>query len=218
MERIINFNDCISRYKIISKSGGGSNIKCSIIDNTNVILKKFSSTKKYRYSREKEIYLKLLDACYIPKLIYFDDTHRILAIEDVGDSIRKTVLNNQINRIPKNLLHQLEVIIRDMYDKYSLIHGDLHLANVCVKNNKLYLIDLETSIEMNIESCYNYDYTNKLYESKNHIESWQSDSHIRKQVLQLTDSSYLRTFINSELINTRPWESRLVDHFKRIKL
>jgi len=217
MERNINFNNCVPRYKTISKSGGGSNIKCSIIDNNNVILKKFSSTLKYRYIREKELYLKLQDAYYIPNLIYYDDNHRILAIEDVGDSIRKVIFNNQTHLIPKNLLHQLEVIIRDMYDKYSLIHGDLHLANVCVKNNKLYLIDLENSIEINIESSYNYNYTNKLYESKNRIETWQSDSHIRKQVLQLTDSSYLHTFINSEL-NRRPWENRLINHFKKIRL
>ena len=192
MEKTINFDDFAVRNKIISSSGGSGSIKCSRIDNIDIILKKYPDNKKHKYYKEKEIYLKLKNEYYVPKLMYYDDNTYILIIEDCGDSMDSIISNNHRHLVPRDLVMQIELIIKGMYYKYSLLHGDLHFGNICVKHNKIFLIDFESVKKLDIKT---YDYKN---------------SSLKEQILHLIDTRYIHEFVINEInkINKRPWQYR----------
>lgn len=201
MEKTINFDEFTLRNKMISSSGGSGSIKCSRIDNIDIILKKYSHKKKENYYKEKEIYLKLKNEYYVPKLMYYDDNTYTLIIEDCGNSLNSIILNNHRGLIPRDLVTQLELIIKGMYSKYSLLHGDLHFGNICIKDNKLFLIDFERVTKLNIKT---YDYKN---------------SSLKEQILHLIDTRYIHKFVINEInkINKGSWQYRK-NYFNKILL
>lgn len=165
---------------------GGAVVKASWIDDQEVIIKKWPKSRKNSYFNEKKTYLKLKGENYIPNFLYYDDKNLTFIIEDVGDSLRKLVRNNEYHNIPKNLHLQLEFIMRNMYNKYKLIHGDITFRNICVKNGKIYLIDFDATEEINI-STFNYNN--------------QNNYRLGLQVSLLTNYNYFCRYINKELTN-----------------
>ena len=188
MEININYYIYKSRYKETSISGTDAMVKASWIDDQEVIIKKWPKSHKHIYLNEKNIYLKLKNENYIPNILYFDDKTLCIIIEDVGDSLRKIVRSNQRHLLPKNLIFQLDFIMKDMYNKYKLIHGDITFRNLCVKNNQIYLIDFDKTKKIDILS---FDYNN-------------SNKRLYKNVRLLTNFNYFCYYILSELNNKCP--------------
>ena len=185
MERNIDFNSYKSRYKEMSQSGTDAIIKASFINDQEVIVKKWPKSHKHRYLNEKKTYLKLKNEKYIPNILYFDDKNLCIIIEDVGDSLRKLVREDSKHLIPRNLMFQLDFIMKDMYNKYKLIHGDITFRNICVKNDQIYLIDFDATREIDI-TTFNYNIPDK----------WFS-----RQVSLLTNYNFLTFYISKELYN-----------------
>ena len=140
MERSIDVDKYITINKEVSYSAT-SKIKCSILENKRIILKKYNNKKDKRYYKEKKNYLLLNDCYFIPKLIYYDDNNKILLFEDAGDSLKKIVIHNEYHVLPaySNIIIQLHLMILQLYSKYKLVHNDITFRNICIKNGKLYL-------------------------------------------------------------------------------
>ena len=81
---------------------------------------------------------------FLPKLIYYDDIHKILCISDVGDVLPVYEKKNKKIFVRKNITENINSIIEIMYNKYGLVHGDIRDKNICVdSNNKVRLIDFD---------------------------------------------------------------------------
>ena len=189
MEININYNSYKLRDKEISCSGTLAQVKPSWCNNKEVIIKKWPYSRKHIYFNEKKIYLKLQGEDYIPNILYYDDKHLTIIVEDAGDSLRKLVRNNEYHKIPKNLHFKLDFIIKKLYNKYKLIHGDITFRNICVKNNKLYLIDFDATRTINVDS---FDYTS------------MANGGLYKEVSLLTNYKFFCYYINLELNNKQP--------------
>ena len=188
MERSIDFDKYITINKEVSYSAT-SKIKCSILENKRIILKKYNNKKDKRYYKEKKNYLLLNDCYFIPKLIYYDDNNKILLFEDVGDSLKKIVIHNEYHVLPtySNIIIQLYLMILQLYSKYKLVHNDITFRNICIKNGKLYLIDLESI------GVYKYN-------KKKHPEVFTYNP----ENLILNDYNKLSTYVMKELRNKCP--------------
>tara|TARA_Y100000589_G_C27177437_1_gene639376 strand:+ start:1843 stop:2376 length:534 start_codon:yes stop_codon:yes gene_type:complete len=156
MEKNLTKYDSIVSKKI-SENTRSKEVKCVKINGERIILKIImDSTKRRkgkkrinrieRYFSEKEIYLKLKDEDFLPKLKYFDDNNLILGLSDVGDSfeiyknINKKIYNESVNKFNK----EIKKIIDVLFDKYGLYHNDLEDKNICIdKNNKIRIIDFD---------------------------------------------------------------------------
>ena len=70
--------------------GCRSSVRAVRIKGEMIIMKIFPNNKLgiRRYFNEKDLYLKLKDEDFLPKLKYFDDKNHIIFMEDVGDTIK----------------------------------------------------------------------------------------------------------------------------------
>ena len=187
METNINYDTYKSRLKNLSIGATNAMVKASWVNDKEVIIKKWPKDQKSIYLREKNIYLKLIHENYIPTIIYYDDNSLCIIIEDVGDSLKNIVIANKTNMLPRDTFLQLELIIKQMYNKYKLIHGDITFRNLCIKNNKLYLIDFDQTREIDITS---FDYNN-------------SSKWLCNQVSLITNYKFFTSYIIGELRNKR---------------
>ena len=187
MESTIDFNSYKIRHKLLSKSGTSAQLKATWYNNEKVILKKWSNKLKHVYLNEKNIYLRLKNEKYVPNIIKYDDKTLCIIIEDVGDSLRQIVRSNQKHLLPKNLIFRLEYIMKQLYLKYGLIHGDITFRNICFKNNQLYLIDFDKAKEIDI---FSFDYN-----------SISKKSGLFKNISLLTNYNYYYYYMISELNN-----------------
>lgn len=73
-------------HKEISGSFCAKDVKTVVINEEIIILK--TARSKSKYLHEKNIYIKLKDEDFLPKLIYYDDEHFVLGLSDVGDTIK----------------------------------------------------------------------------------------------------------------------------------
>lgn len=192
MELNINYDNFKTRNKEISNSGGGGEIKCSVIDNIEVILKRFPMNLKWKYIKEKCMYLKL-KTYYTPTLMYYDDNNLILIIEDVGDSLKKLIRNDEYQLIPTNIIDMIENIVHNLYHEYGVIHGDITTRNICIKDKNVYLIDYEWTTQINILPNNKYEFINA---KKEEMHPWFDD-----QARLLTHPDFLRKYFSAELYN-----------------
>ena len=188
MESNIIYDNYKIRVKEISCSGTDANVKASWYNDEKVIIKKWPIGQKQVYLTEKNIYLKLKNEKYIPNIICYDDKTLCIIIEDVGDSLRKIIRSNQKHLLPKNLIFRLDYIMKQLYLKYGLVHGDITFRNICLKNDQLYLIDFDKTREIDIHS---FDYKNP-------------DKRLCKNISFLTNYNYYFHYMISELNNKHP--------------
>lgn len=131
-------------YKKMSGSFYAKEVKAVRIKNEIIILKTASSKNKFLH--EKNIYIKLKDEDFLPKLKYFDDKHFILGLTDVGDTLEiyKFKKKEEYNKLVVNINRQIKNIIDRLLDKYHLFHNDLRERNICIdNNNKIRFIDFD---------------------------------------------------------------------------
>ena len=188
MESNINYDNYKIRVKEISYSGTSAKVKPSWLDDEEVIIKCWPYEQKYLYLKEKNIYLKLKNEKYVPNIIQYDDKTLCIIIEDAGDSLRKMIRSNQKHLLPKNLIFRLDYIMKQLYLKYGLIHGDITFRNMCFKNDQLYLIDFDKTQNLDVLS---FDYNNP-------------NERLCKNVHLLTNYNYYFHYMISELNNKSP--------------
>ena len=131
-------------YKKLSGSFYAKEVRAVRIKNEIIILKTARSKSKYLY--EKNIYIKLKEEDFLPKLKYFDDKHLILGLTDVGDTLKiyKSKKTEEYNKLVENINEQIKNIIDKLLDKYGLYHNDLRERNICIDNhNKIRFIDFD---------------------------------------------------------------------------
>jgi tRNA A-37 threonylcarbamoyl transferase component Bud32 len=86
-----------------------------------------------------------------PKILASNDALFLLKVEDVGKVLSK-VSKFDFNNL--DYKHQLNYI-RESLKKENIVHGDIHLNNFCVKNDKLYILDFEYANEDDTGTCRN---------------------------------------------------------------
>ena len=141
------------------KSKLGKNIKelshgssRQIFTNGNKVIKLFceedmylKEVKLYKFLSKTNInipeYYGLIEdiGVYMIIIEYVGDT-----IDDLYSPLDETICEQTYKKyLPKNLSTQIDKIMSDL-DKLNLVMGDFHGGNFTIKNNIVYLIDLES--------------------------------------------------------------------------
>jgi len=132
-----------TRRKNRTKKGGTAN-NSSVIRKGNKIIKTYKKSGNENFKRELIIYLlaKQEKLDFIPKLRSFNIKKRQIVSEYIGptlDQIYKGRVAEKRKLIPR---------IKKLYQKLlksGYHHNDIRFYNVCMRNDKLYLIDFEFS-------------------------------------------------------------------------
>lgn len=104
------------------------------------INKKYDS--KDTYDIEKKCYMRLKGEPHFANVIKFDDDTLTLTMSHVGKPVTK------FTDVP-NFKSQISNI-NTILEKHSIQHGDIHLDNILIKENVLYLIDFEYAFDKNV--------------------------------------------------------------------
>ena len=132
-----------TRRKNRTKKGGTAN-NSSVIRKGNKIIKTYKKSGNENFKRELIIYLlaKQEKLDFIPKLRSFNIKKRQIVSEYIGptlDQIYKGRVAEKRKLIPR---------IKKLYQKLlksGYHHNDIRFYNVCMRNDKMYLIDFEFS-------------------------------------------------------------------------
>ena len=111
--------------------------------------------KKYVYKigeyyiyiyKDKEYYEKYLEINntfneynFMPKIIF--NTYLLIVVEDCGITLKEY---SKKNKYIKNFKNQINNI-RNIFEKHSYNHNDIHQRNITVKNHKIYILDHDSS-------------------------------------------------------------------------
>lgn len=113
---------------------------------------------------KKEVHYleKLKKYNYFPKLLKYNIYHQILIMDYCGDTLLN-LENNKIINIPKDYNEQIKVISK-IFLKENIYHNDINMANICIKDNIIKIIDFGCIQRLNI-----------LNENKNFIKNFKSN-------------------------------------------
>ena len=120
--------------------------KCDIFIKENYVVKNYKVNKSYLNEKNFYLNIKKYNLCFIPKLYAFNDTHKILIIQNVGQRINK-------NKVDWS-------VIRKYYDILSSLgyyHNDMRVPNILLNDNKFYIIDFEYTSNKFKEFKNNYN-------------------------------------------------------------
>jgi predicted Ser/Thr protein kinase len=116
---------------------------CKIIKNEHIVKKVFKDTRSGRGNFFQELffylYVKDKNLDYIPKLIGYDRRNLTLELENVGTSLD----NFNYRKSKRHYDPFIRELHKKLLDDTELYHNDIRYKNVCVKNDKYYLIDFE---------------------------------------------------------------------------
>jgi hypothetical protein len=114
----------------LTNGGGDSDLN---EDDDGYITKKYNSHDAYRV--EKQCYLRLKGEPHFANLVRFDDEAMTLTLSQVGKPVTAfTFVPNFKTQITQ---------INAALDKHNIQHNDIHLNNILIKEDVLYLIDFE---------------------------------------------------------------------------
>lgn len=143
----------IPRSKHITHSETAKKIEPCIINGENLFLK--FAQHGWAYNNEKKAYIILQNEDFLPKLRYFDDKNKILAITDVGKCIKEIKDFNLKDIHNGNYEKELVNMIDIMHNKYGLYHNDLRPHNICIsEDNNIKLIDFDRCCKREVEDKY----------------------------------------------------------------
>ena len=125
------------KTKKIDNGGGPSSLNES---EKGYINKKYDNKDKYEI--EKRCYMRLKGEPHFANLIKFDDNTLTLTMSHVGKPVTKFTyvpnFKSQINNI------------NTILDKHNIQHGDIHLNNILIHENVLYVIDFEWAVDKSV--------------------------------------------------------------------
>ena len=113
---------------------------------------------------KKEVHYleKLKKYNYFPKLLKYNIYHQILIMDYCGDTLLN-LENNKIIYIPKDYNEQIKVISK-IFLKENIYHNDINMANICIKDNIIKVIDFGCIQRLNM-----------LNENKNFTKNFKSN-------------------------------------------
>ena len=127
----------VAKATNLNNGGGPSRLSES---ETGYINKKYDS--KDKYDIEKICYMRLKGEPHFANVIKFDDDTLTLTMSHVGKPVTK------FTDVPnfKSQITNINTILK----KHNIRHGDIHLDNILIKENVLYLIDFEWAVDTNV--------------------------------------------------------------------
>jgi len=117
------------------------------------------------FYKELNIYKRLKDYDFIPKLLYYDENEFIIIINFCGEHLKLKDVN-------KKVLYKFEEILKILKNK-KIKHNDLakvssidsngmkcakYFTNILINNEKIFIIDFEWSTENDEESIKHRNY------------------------------------------------------------
>ena len=164
-------------FKIIDNDKGfTSNIEIYEYNNMKIVKKIYKSCDKNSnwyvddsfieesFNNELVSLYILKDEEFFPKLIAYDRKQLYIIMTYCGDKI--AAVSKDI--IPINWKYQLYNILY-ILKKYNLYHNDITERNICILNDRLYLIDFG-NCKKHIDLYYRNFYPDLLYKSSNIFE------------------------------------------------
>jgi len=123
---------------------------------------------KESFFNELNSLITLKNEVNFPKLLYYDTEELKLIMTYNGTKISDKNKNIDLNKIPKDWKLQFYHILRTL-KKYDLYHNDITCRNLCIKDNKFYLIDFG-NCKKYIDLYYRNYYTDLILTSNNIVD------------------------------------------------
>lgn len=117
---------------------------------------------------ETNILNKLKNEKHFPKLINIDENNYSYSMTYCGETLLKLIKNKNL-KIPIDYKIQIENIAKAL-DKINLYHNDIALANICILDGIIYLIDFGCWQPLDKKIEENYDNRNNLIDLQNIFE------------------------------------------------
>jgi predicted Ser/Thr protein kinase len=138
-----------SKYKFVKEFDAGIHAKSVKLfkhsETKNLIVKKKYNKKHINTFNNEVKYLRLLDECsFVSKLLYVDESNLCLFTKYCGKTITSMKkYKNKITKLKKELKH-----------KWGIYHNDIRAGNVCIKDDKLFLIDFGWASHKKLKAGY----------------------------------------------------------------
>jgi tRNA A-37 threonylcarbamoyl transferase component Bud32 len=156
-------------YKVIKElKTGYMSIKIELVEYTcketnsikKCVLKHFRTKKKFLH--EIEGYKILESEECVPNVIHKDYENNILGVEYCGETIFDLfTLKERYELKPR-----IRKLVADIESKYGIYHNDMAWRNMCMKDDKIYIIDWEKWGYINKER----DQHNILFDTKTELK------------------------------------------------
>ena len=123
---------------------GGTADNSSVIRKGNTIIKTYKKSGNENFKRELIIYLlaKQEKLDFIPKLRSFNIKKRQIVTEYIGPTLNQIYKGRVAEK--KKLIPRIKKLYGKLL-KSGYHHNDIRYYNVCMRNDKMYLIDFEFS-------------------------------------------------------------------------
>ena len=123
---------------------------------------------KESFYNELSTLILLKEEEIFPKILFYDEEEMKIIMTYKGEKISDKNNNIDLSKIPKDWKLQLYHILQ-ILKKYNLYHNDITCRNLCMKDNKFYLIDFG-NCKNYIDLYYRNYYTDLILNSENIIE------------------------------------------------
>lgn len=122
-----------NKLKVLKRFGDGIHAKSVVLLENNIIRKEYDKDNIKRYKKEVKALQKMVHCRFVPKLLKVDDKKNIIYMEYCGKTLDEKHFIKYKYQINKNL--------RKIRKRYGLYHNDAKPHNICVKDDKIYIID-----------------------------------------------------------------------------
>ena len=154
-------------YKIVEKKYKNVDLDSKWYVDNNFIRESFLN--------ELSALILLQEEDIVPKILMYDEGKMKIIMEYNGEKISDKNENINLATIPPDWKLQMYYILR-ILKKYNLYHNDITCRNLCMKNNKIVLIDFGNCKKC-IDLYYRNYYTDLILNSDNIIDFFNSIDH-----------------------------------------
>ena len=153
--------------------------RSNLVINSDTVIKTYNKNFIHYYDQQKSLYHIIKDIKYVPHTSFSNNT---ITQQHAGIVIRNVQLTVKQKQTVKQQLIDLICLLH----KNKIAHRDLHIDNICWKDNQIYVIDWEyiclhdiTNIKQHyditgkgLESPENTKHMNLLSKKKNSLKSY----------------------------------------------
>ena len=97
----------------------------------------------YKHKKDYDKYLEITDIFkkynIMPKVVF--NKGLIIVVEDTGRALNEYTENHTSLKGFQQKIN----FIRDTFQKHNFVHNDLHMGNIIIKNENIYIIDIDYS-------------------------------------------------------------------------